>query len=190
MNTTLLKLALILAPVVLTADTVTLRDGTRHHGTFVSGTSRTVTLVDENGSRRNFELREVQEVAFGTASTPQAAASANRTRTESVSDQIRLLEKIQEDLTIAMEQSKLSYRQRDMLQDSRDVIGTAISNHQDNRTVDTRAVRTALDNIRYVANANVLRESDRRALLASVDELRRLNVDYRPAAGSTRPRAR
>ena len=36
---------------LLAADTITLRDGTRHYGTFVGSSGRTITFDEESGAR-------------------------------------------------------------------------------------------------------------------------------------------
>jgi hypothetical protein len=48
------------------SDTITLRDGTRRAGTFVSATDRTVTF-EENGATRQYDLSQVQSVQFDPA---------------------------------------------------------------------------------------------------------------------------
>src|SRR5437879_2812745 len=45
------------------SDTLVMRDGSRHLGTFVSATNRMVTF-EENGARRQYDLGQVDSVQF------------------------------------------------------------------------------------------------------------------------------
>jgi hypothetical protein len=60
-------------------DTLLLKDGTRHTGTFISGTSTTITFRDEGGVRRRFALTNVDSVGFGSASTLSSSTSSSST---------------------------------------------------------------------------------------------------------------
>ncbi len=57
---------LLIAPLATAAwgDTLTLRNGTRYDGVFISGNSRTITFRDRDGVRRNFNVRDVQTLEF------------------------------------------------------------------------------------------------------------------------------
>lgn len=46
------------------ADTLTLRDGSRHVGRFISGSSNGITFQEDNGNRRFYNLGEVQSLEF------------------------------------------------------------------------------------------------------------------------------
>ena len=176
-----MRSALFICLVVLApfgcADTVVLKDGTRHTGTFVRGTARTVTMVDDAGTSRSFDLRKVEELSFGSATTDVSS----RSRMDESSQSARVLERLRENVSIAMTQTSLAVRHRDTLQDARDVLSAAIDDYHNNRTVDARGVRMALDNIRYLANSTVLRAADRRALLADITEIRRLHPEFATA---------
>jgi hypothetical protein len=52
-------------PAALWADTLILRDGTRHEGEFISGTSRVITFK-ENGVVRRYGTENVDVLQFGT----------------------------------------------------------------------------------------------------------------------------
>jgi hypothetical protein len=176
-----MRSALFICLVVLApfgcADTVVLKDGTRHDGTFVRGTARTVTLVDDAGTSRTFDLRKIEELLFGSTSTEVST----RSRSDEAGQSARLLERLRENVTIAMTHTSLSVRHRDTLQDARDVLSAAIDDYHNSRTVDARGVRMALDNIRYLANSTVLRAADRRALLNDITEVRRLHPKFATA---------
>jgi len=63
---------LALLPPFLSAARLTLRDGSVIYGEFISGSSQTVVFQDDNGVRRRFDLKQVQNIDFGNFS-PQAA---------------------------------------------------------------------------------------------------------------------
>lgn len=63
---------LALPLTALAADRITLKNGNTYNGHFVSGTSRQIVFTDENGTRRTFELRNVDSVTFGTSASPAA----------------------------------------------------------------------------------------------------------------------
>jgi hypothetical protein len=64
---------LVLLPPFLSAARLTLRDGAVIYGQFISGTPQTVVFQDDNGVRRRFDLKQVQNIDFRNFS-PQAAA--------------------------------------------------------------------------------------------------------------------
>ncbi|HYI95701.1 MAG TPA: hypothetical protein VEX68_19320 [Bryobacteraceae bacterium] len=152
----------------LSADTLTLRDGTRVEGTLLSASGTSITFIDSRGARRSYNVSNVEELAFGEAST-------SRSRTEPELDATRgtdLVARLNEDIGRAMERSTLSSRQRQMLQDARSTLTAAAEDLRENRTIDRRQVRTALDNVRYVMNGSGIQESDRQAVLDDIQQLR------------------
>src|SRR5580704_9634289 len=54
------------AAVLLSADTLTLRDGETIRGTFLGGTAREVRM-DLNGEIRTFDLGQVQSITFSSS---------------------------------------------------------------------------------------------------------------------------
>jgi hypothetical protein len=80
-----------------------------------------------------------------------------------------------------MERSNLSARQRDMLDDARNVLGRAANDLQDNRQVEPRDIRLALNNIRYVMSSTTVNGQDRRLILDNIDRIR----DQYPEFGTT-----
>ncbi|MEJ7608493.1 MAG: hypothetical protein WKF37_20040 [Bryobacteraceae bacterium] len=96
---------ILLAPMVLFSDTLILQDGTRHTGTFVSGTSRTLTFALENGSRRSFPMQDVDELSFrrsNDAVTTAGSSSAISTQ------RIDALQRLHDDIQMAMDNVTLS----------------------------------------------------------------------------------
>jgi hypothetical protein len=76
-------LAALTAPLIGTAwaDVIYLKDGSNRSGTFVSGTGTTVTF-HENGVRRQYELRDVQRIDFGTNSAQSSPAYSDSRSTD------------------------------------------------------------------------------------------------------------
>jgi len=54
-----------LMPLLAAADTITLPDGSRHYGTFVDGSGRTITFNEQNGARQTYSIDRVQSIEFG-----------------------------------------------------------------------------------------------------------------------------
>jgi len=57
--------ATLLFPLFAYADVLTMKDGTRFNGTFVSGNSNTINFTEYNGNRQNLNMFDVQELRFG-----------------------------------------------------------------------------------------------------------------------------
>ena len=185
----LLVAALCLGGLAVHADTVTMRDGSRHSGVFLSGSSGSITLIDQDGDRRQFDRSQVVEIAFGNAASTATEQERSRT-TAPVNRQSELLSRLRDDLTFAMQQSSLAARQRDILQDARDTLSAAIDDTEAGRTVNARSVRLALDNIRYVASSTGFRAADRRTLLDAINELRHHSSEFGRPTTPTRTRRR
>jgi hypothetical protein len=78
----LLSLLLVL-PIVVSAfgDSVTLRDGSRFAGVFISGTaSNGILFQDQRGTRHRFALRDVQIMEFGGPAYSQQRIQPNEQR--------------------------------------------------------------------------------------------------------------
>ena len=153
----------------LSADTLTLRDGTRIEGTLSSASGSTITFVDSRGDRRNYNVANVEELAFG-----EAANSRSRTA-EPELDSTRgtdLIARLNDDVGRAMERSTLSSRHRQMLEDARNTLTAAADDLRAQRAIDRRELRTALDNIRYVMNGSAVQANDRQAVLDDIQQLR------------------
>ncbi|MBZ5585344.1 MAG: hypothetical protein LAQ30_24710 [Acidobacteriia bacterium] len=59
-----------LFPLGLFAARLTLRDGTVVYGQFVSGSSRNIVFLDDNGVRRSFDVNQVQTLDFDNVNAP------------------------------------------------------------------------------------------------------------------------
>jgi hypothetical protein len=73
-------------PLGLFAERVTLRDGTVVYGRFVSGTSNEVTIMDDNGVRRRFNLDQIQTIDFNTVSGQSRSSVSGDQRDRSYGD--------------------------------------------------------------------------------------------------------
>jgi hypothetical protein len=172
-------LSMLVAAGALSADTLILRDGSRISGTMLSADERTVSFVDARGDRRSYSVTNVDEIEFGAAD-----GSSTRSRTEmsaTTSGGVDHFTRLHEDLGRVMERSNLSARQRDMLDDARNVLGRAANDLQDNRQVEPRDIRLALNNIRYVMSSTTVNGQDRRLILDNIDRIR----DQYPEFGTT-----
>jgi hypothetical protein len=72
MGTKILRLAataLFIACLASTAlgDTVVMRDGTRVSGTFLKGSTRSITVLDDNNQQRTLDIRDVRSIEFSPA---------------------------------------------------------------------------------------------------------------------------
>lgn len=61
-------------------DTVFMKDGTTHQGTFLSGTSTTVVFRDKTGLRRTYPIRDVDRIAFGAVAASSDTTTRDRER--------------------------------------------------------------------------------------------------------------
>jgi hypothetical protein len=157
--------SLLLCPLLALADTVVMRDGSRHDGTFVSGTSRTITFVEQNGARRNFDMRDVAELRFGT-STPQSAQGS----TGSYQDTTSAVSRLRSSIDAAITNGSLTNRERRMLEDASATLGEAPSEN-------SREMRMALDNIRTVMRSSNVQATDRDRVLADIRDLQEVRRD-------------
>ena len=57
-------------------DTLVLKDGTTHEGTFISGNSTTITFREDGGVRRRFELSNIASIDFGSSTSLTGPASS------------------------------------------------------------------------------------------------------------------
>jgi len=60
---------------LLSADSLTLRDGTVIRGHFVNGTPQKIIFQDHNGVWRRFDVKQVQGIEFGTGAPSTASAA-------------------------------------------------------------------------------------------------------------------
>ena len=181
-------LSMLVAAGALSADTLTLRDGSRINGTMLSADGRTVSFVDARGDRRSYTVANVDEITFGPAES-----SSTRSRTDMPVGTIAGLDyftRLQEDLGRVMERSNFSMRQREMLDDARNVLSRTANDLNNNRQVERRDVRLALNNVRYVMNATSVNAQDRRLILDDIDRIREQYPEFGTAGSQQGTRSR
>jgi len=187
--------ALLFLPMVASADTVIMRDGRTYDGTFISGNSRQITLVDRSGVRRQMQVSDIQELRFGSGSVNNDYRNGSRNRTvdngsvfgsnngsynsnTTTVDEAGMLSRIREDLRSAMYNSNLTSDQRSTLEDTRRILDRASNDSRNGYTVNYRDVRSALMNVRSLLNSDAFSAADRDRLLSDFDQLRAMRADY------------
>jgi hypothetical protein len=174
---------LALCPMLAMGDTLIMRDGTRYTGTFISGTSRQIVFADDStGRQRRLDMRNVQELAFGdTDSGAYNDRNSNNNSNDryrsgngntSEYDRMNVLSKLREDMSAAANNANLTRTQRRSLEDSQAVLQNAMDDRQAGRTVNVRAVRLALDNIRTLFSSNAFSQQDREIVMDDLERLR------------------
>jgi hypothetical protein len=166
---------LALLPLVALADTLVLRNGTRHEGTFVSGTSRRITFVDESGRQRAFDVTQVQELSFGSGADDNMARNT-------VADLGTNVDKLRRDLREAMGKVTLESEDRRMLDRVSETLRAAAVDRRDGSVdyVDRREVRDALRDLQAFMDRGVFRDRDRDVITADIEQIRQLRRATRP----------
>ena len=167
--------SLAMVPLLASADTLVLRDGTRHEGTFVSGTSRRITFVVENGRQRAFDVTQVQELQFGQAMGASTNANA-------VADLGSSVDRLRRDLREAMGKVTIENEDRQMLNRVSETLRAAAIDRRDGTVdyVDRREVRDALRDLQSFMDRGVFRDRDRDAIMADLEQVRQLRRATRP----------
>ena len=165
---------LALAPLLASADTLVLKDGTTHQGTFVSGTSRRITFVDESGRQRAYDVTQVQEVAFGNSTTEMPR--------DTVVDLSAAVSALRDDIRNAMANVTLNYDDRQALNRISETLRAAAVDRRDGTIdyVDRRDVREALRDLQGFLDRGVFREQDRQRIAADMQQVRQLRRATRP----------
>jgi hypothetical protein len=168
---------LALLPLLAWADTLVLRDGTRHEGTFISGTSRRITFVDESGRQRGFDVTQVQELAFGAGEGSSLATNRN-----TVAELGSAVDRLRRDLRAAMGKVTLENEDRQMLDQVSETLRAAAVDRRDGSVeyVDRREVAQALRDLQSFMDRGVLRDRDRDVIAADIDQIRQLRRATRP----------
>lgn len=192
--------AVLLLPMAASADTVVMRDGRTYDGTFLSGNSRQLVLVDNSGVRRRFQVTDVQEMRFDTPAAADNSSgnygTRNRTRddgsvfgtnngsyngnspTYGNVDEAGMLSRIREDIRSAMSNANLSSDQRRTLEDARGVLQQAANDFRNGYTVNYRDVRMALYNVQNLMNTGAFASQDQDTLSSDITQLRNVRADY------------
>lgn len=167
---------LLVFPLLLSADTLTLKNGTRFRGTFNTGNSAQISFTEYSGNRRNIDLQDVLELRFGNdragdpVGRPLVAPGYGRNgqanpdvyrdgagrnppqQPLASSVMVEDLDRLQADLQGAMDNNDLTDDQRQSLDDSRATLRAAAQQSRNGRPVNQRNVRLALDSIRNASS--------------------------------------
>jgi hypothetical protein len=168
---------------------VTLRNGSQYPGTFLSATSRDVTIVDNSGARRTFNVRDVQQLTFGDQNSTSNYNSsgnynANSTGSYNSTDSVTLVSRLRQDISNAMNNANLTEGQRQSLQDATETLRQAAESTANGFDPNAREVRLALNNIVSLFDSNAFSSSDRQTVLEDVRQLRQARTDYRNNRGT------
>ena len=119
-------------PLLLSADTLLMKDGTRFNGTFNSANGQTVVFTESNGNRQSLNRDDVQELQFGRAdnNSQNGRYNSNQDRGNSGSSNsgsnatadpgyADALDRLQTDLDAAMSNTNLADSDRQSLRVSR-----------------------------------------------------------------------
>jgi hypothetical protein len=162
------------APLILSADTLMLRDGTQRYGTFVSGSPRQIVMT-ENGQRRVYDVRNVQQLTFGSdpyASDNRAGAPANDS--PFYEDRFQALSRLRNDVDDIVASYDLNGPDRARMQRIASSLHSAESALGQNRrdSIDRAELRTAMQDLRVIAREGWFEDADNRRLTNDLDALR------------------
>ncbi len=76
-------LIVVAASSLFASDLVTLRDGSRHYGMFVSSTGREVTFDEENGARQRYSITQVKSIEFDASASSSSHTTSSSSQTTS-----------------------------------------------------------------------------------------------------------
>jgi hypothetical protein len=169
-NNLLIGLAAVVCPLVLNADTLVMKDGSRYTGTFISGNSRNITFRTDNGTRRTYNIANVQELAFGDSLIGSTNDPAPRQYTDM--ERAEMLNRLRADVQTAINNGNLTARERRSADDALATLRDAAENRRDGYSVDSREVRLAMDNLRTLLDSNSIRPEDRDRLREDLNQLR------------------
>jgi len=159
--------AVLFFPLLASADTLILKNGTRFRGTFNTGNSVQISFTEYSGNRQSINLSDVQEIRFGNdregnpgplpvnpgyGRNDQAPEDQRGLLRQPNSVTLQDLDRIQSDLQGAMDNNNLSDSQRQRLDDSSATLQAAAQQFRDGRPINQRNVRVALESIRTAAN--------------------------------------
>ena len=108
------KLAILaifaMAPCVLSAARLTLRDGSVVYGQFVSGNTNTIVFQDQTGARRQFNMNQVQTLDFTPVAAPMGNNNTYAPGSYSQGNAYRSDERYQHDWSMLPAGSEISVR--------------------------------------------------------------------------------
>ena len=178
MITRILVGALLLIPVCASGDTLIMKDGMRLRGSFNNADSRRMTFTEGNGNRRDVNISDVQELRFGNEGQAYSSSNAPQGNEPNVGPLADSLDRLRQDLRIAMDNTNLGPEQRRTLEDARGRLQAELERSRNGRPVDQNLVRGALDNVRGVSDGLPREDRDRLN-----DDMRRISSFLRGQQG-------
>src|SRR5438309_694903 len=121
---TAMSLYVVSLAVIASADTLTLKDGTRVPGTVVSVAARMITFKDSSGISHRYSMNQVERLEFSSARQRGAIATPNGSRLETVPRGTELAVRTVEDIdstTAVANQTFAAVVEHDIVGDSGDV---------------------------------------------------------------------
>jgi len=171
--------AAMLIPAFAFADSVIMRDGSQFRGTFLQGTSRSVTIIDNSGARRTFSVRDIQQIMFGDSNYSSNPNAYGAPVGSFIAEPPVLVSRLRQDVADAMNNTNLPDPQYRRLQDATEVLRQAAENRSYVFDVNAREVRLALDNVVAVFNTPAFSPPDRQRVLEDIRQLRQVRPDLR-----------
>ncbi len=170
--------AVFLAPFLMTADTLVMKDGSLLRGNFENADARRMLFTEENGNRREVPLIDVQELRFGN-NGPEPLVNGPPDRVlERAPSLGESLDRLREDLRIAMQNNDLGPDRQRSLENARGAVLAESERRRSGRPIDQRNLRLALDDIR--AASDRMQREDREHLN---DDIRRVNASLNGQQG-------
>lgn len=161
-------------PLVVSADTLVLRDGTQRYGTFVSGSPRQI-IMTENGRRQVYDVRNVQQLTFGSDPyTSDNRASASGTDSPFYEDRFQALSRLRNDVDDIIASYDLNGADRARMQRIASSLRSAETALGQNRrdSIDRAELRTAMQDLRVISREGWFEDADNRRLTNDLDALR------------------
>lgn len=115
------SLCVVSLAAVASADTLTLKDGTRVTGTVVSIAARMITFDDSSGISHRYSMNQVERLDFSSTSSGSAVAAPNTEKLETVPSGTELAVRTVEDIdssTAVANQTFSAVVERDIVGDS------------------------------------------------------------------------
>ncbi len=185
MKRTILLSALLSIPLIATADTMTMRDGTVYNGTFLGASGQVITFAGNNGVRHRVYQRDVSQVTFGdydnsyssNDSGSYAPAPVN-SGPATVQNDATVLNQLAFDIQDAMNDGDLSFRNRRILDRDRDILNQASTNLNNGYSIDYGRIRHVMDEVQMVAQSGQITDRDQDKLMRDLSTLRSANYNY------------
>lgn len=182
-----------MVPMVLSADTIVFRDGTRQDGTLVSANSRQVVFADQNGYRHTYNVQNVEQLTFGSGSYAGYNSDnrySNNGNGNSNVDQRQAVARMRQDLQGILNNYDLGASDQSRIQRIISQLRTVESDAQNGSGdwVDRADMRTAMRDLREIVSSNMFEDEDNQMLRNDMAQLRDVNREMRGTGTRARTR--